>query len=227
MKNKNLSYRLKYIINFVKTPKSFIDVGCDHGFVGVSLSKSKKVKKLYLNDISEKCLDKAKKNMKDFGDASKCKFDIGFGLEHFDNLKIETCLIAGMGGEEIVKILKNKPKNLKIKNLCLQPATKMIYLKRWLGENNYKVVKDDFFFEDDVFYNIFKVREGKNKLDDIELVFGKQNLKKPSEVFKEFVNVNLQKKLNYAQKGASEKLLDEIKLFEQAKRRIKENERGN
>ena len=215
------------MINFVGTPKDIIDVGCDHGLVCAYLSQNKKVKRLFLNDISEKCLDKARGNVEKFGDMSKCRFDCNFGLLGFDNLKANTCLIAGMGGEEIVKILENKPKNLKIKNLCLQPATKMIYLKRWLRENNFKIVKDEFFLADGVFYNIFKVRQGKNRLDDVELIFGKENLNKPSKVFSYYINFNLQKKMDYAKGGASEKLIEEIKLFEQAKRRMKINECRN
>lgn len=227
MKNKKLSKRLKAILSFVGTPKSIIDVGCDHGLVCATLSKNKHVKKLYANDISEQCLEKARQNITEFGNLEKCSFDLGFGLNNFDNLKVHTCLIAGMGGEEIVKILESKPKNLKIKNICLQPATKMIYLKRWLGEHNFKIVKDEFFEDSKIYYNFFKVKEGKNKLDEAELIFGKNNLKKPSKVFLNYLNFNLQKKLDYAQKGASDMLLDEINLFKQAKRRLEKHERRN
>lgn len=227
MKNKKLSRRLSYIVSFVGEPKGIIDVGCDHGLVCASLSKNRKVKKLYLNDISEKCLEKARANVKEFGDMSKCSFNCAFGLSGFCKMKVDTCLIAGMGGEEIVKILENKPDDLKIKNLCLQPATKMIYLKRWLAENNFKIIKDEFFLSEHVFYNIFKVRSGRNRLDDVQLIFGKNNLKHPSEEFKEYITENLEKLSLYAKGGASERLLDEIKLFEQAERRIKINERRN
>lgn len=225
MMNKNLSYRLEYLTSFVGTPKSLIDVGCDHGLVCAKLSKNKKVKKLYLNDISEKCLEKAKQNIKMFGEPKKCEFNLGFGLSSFSELKVEECLIAGMGGEEIVKILNNKPKTLKIKKLSLQPATKMIYLKKWLSKNNFKIIKDEFFVDDGIYYNIFMVKQGKNKLDEISLIFGKNNLKYPSKTFKDFINFNLQKKLNYAMNGCSDRLAEEIKLFEQAKRRVEKNER--
>lgn len=227
MRNNKFSGRIEKLISFVGNPKSFIDVGCDHGFVSMALSNSKKTKIIYLNDISDKCLNKAKENIKKFGNEKKCIFDHGFGLDHFAGKKVETCLIAGMGGEEIVKILENKPKNLKITNLCLQPATKMIYLKRWLNQNNYKIVKDEFFEDKGVFYNIFKVKRGKQKVNELQLVFGEENLKNPSKIFVNYVNCNLQKKQSYAQNIASEKLLQEIKLLDEAKRRIDRNECRN
>lgn len=215
------------MIAFVGKPKRFADIGCDHGFVGASVSALKQVKKVYFNDISQKCLDKAVVSAKEFGNIKKCVFDKGFGLSGFNNLKIDTCLIAGMGGEEIVKILENKPKKLKIKNLCLQPATKMLYLKRWLRDHSYKIVKDEFFCDGEVFYNIFKAKKGRCKLDEVSLAFGKQNLDEPSQVFKNYIFTELSKKQSYVKDVTSLKLTEEINFLNQAKRRIEENERRN
>lgn len=227
MKNKKFSSRINKIIEFVGTPKTVIDVGCDHGFVGASLSRQSKVKKVYFNDISEKCLEKAKISAKEFGKIEKCEFDHGFGLSGFGGLKVETCIIAGMGGEEIVKILETKPKNLKIKNLCLQPATKMLNLKRWLNKNGFKIVRDEFFLDGGIYYNIFKAKKGRQNLDDVQLAFGEKNLKKPSKLFTQFVNETLEKKLGYLSENPSLNLTAEIENLKQAKRRIEKNERRN
>ena len=215
------SLRLVHMCKLVGMPKSFADVGCDHGFISINLAKCGKTKHIFAMDISEKCVNKAKENAKTHGVENKIDFMVSDGLEKLNISKLNTCLIAGMGGEEIIKIIKSKPQNLKVKNFILQPATKVIYLKQWLVKNGFKIQKDEIFEEKNKFYCFLKVKQGKQKLSELELNFGKENLKKPSQTFKKFLASQEQKIKKYFEQGGSSSMQKQLFLINEAKRRIK------
>lgn len=225
MKTKNStlklpSLRIAHMCKIVGRTKSFADVGCDHGFVSIYLAYFNKAKQIYACDISENCVDKARANAKKFGVYDKVNFVVSNGLESLNVNYLSTVLIAGMGGEEIVKIIQNKSAKLKIKNFILQPATKVLYLKQWLTENGFKIQKDEILEEKNKFYCFLKIKRGKSKLNKLELLFGKKNLKKPSLTFKKYLANFEEKTQKYFNQGHSKQLQEQLFLINEAKRRI-------
>ena len=175
--------RLEVIMSLVDTPY-IIDVGSDHGFVPKMLLEDGIIKHAFVNDISEKCLNKAMSNLSTR--KSDCTFLLGDGLSvlsQIDSLyyKDTSAIITGMGGEEIIKILSNKPAELSCYILGAQ--TSIFELKEYLAANNYNIVRDIIAFDGEKFYNILKVVHGQMVTDDMSLYFGEENIKNRSEVF--------------------------------------------
>ena len=56
-----MAERLKEIFSLLPECESFADVGCDHGYIAEAMLKSGKCKRAVMSDVSEKCLEKAKK----------------------------------------------------------------------------------------------------------------------------------------------------------------------
>ena len=56
-----LSKRLNAVASFVPKGAQAIDIGCDHGYLGIYLTKEHLVKSIILTDIKESALNQAKK----------------------------------------------------------------------------------------------------------------------------------------------------------------------
>lgn len=188
------------------------EVGADHGHITHTLFKQNKIKKAYLTDISQKCLDKAVKNFSSSPYQSQVKFLVGDGLNalkdeqtlqpHFltqleskfvpnDNMQI---IIAGMGGLEIIKILSSNQAD-KFTHFVLQPQRNVIELRKFLQDNNYKILSDLMVREGKIFYNVIKAQktDGIYTLTEDELLYGKTNLINPNKDFIEYVKFELTK----------------------------------
>ena len=135
------SNRINQIGLFV-SKRVVAEVGADHGFITKNLFETKKIDFAYLTDISEKCLQKSINNFKNT--PYNCKFLVGDGLEALKNEdfknspKPEEIIIAGMGGNEIIKILQNKEAN-KFNFFVLQPQKNVVELRKFLQERNFLI----------------------------------------------------------------------------------------
>ena len=98
-----LSKRLNAVASFVPKGAQAIDIGCDHGYLGIYLTKEGLVKSIILTDIKESALNQAKKNI------LKAKLDIKTiltnGLENVNTNDLDTIIISGMGTKTIIDIL--------------------------------------------------------------------------------------------------------------------------
>ena len=205
------SKRINAICNCVDKPV-VAEVGADHGHITHTLFKQNKIKKAYLTDISKKCLDKAVRNFSSSPYQTQVKFLVGDGLNalseeeilspHFltplqnkfvpnDNMQI---IIAGMGGLEIIKILSSNQSE-KFTHFVLQPQRNAVELRKFLQDNNYKILSDVMVKEGKIFYNVIKAQktDGKYTLTEEELLYGKTNLTQPNTDFVEYVKFELTK----------------------------------
>ena len=97
-------HRLDEITSHLSGEDLVADVGCDHGYISEKLLKSGGAKKVVMTDISAKCLLKAQTLLSAEISQGKATAVVCDGLKGVD-LPITAVVIAGMGGEEIIKIL--------------------------------------------------------------------------------------------------------------------------
>ncbi len=162
-----LSKRLKTIASLVPNGARVCDVGCDHGYLSIELIKSGKVTSVIATDIREKPLNKAKTNAEKLS-ASNIDFRLQNGLFGITTDDIDTAVIAGMGAEVIVDILKNSEGLVKSKELTLilQPTTSHEILREYLCTNGFCIKKEIPVFENEKLYSIMLV-----KFDDVIKTF--------------------------------------------------------
>lgn len=134
------------------------DIGTDHGFVAEKVSSFDSVKKVVATDISEKSLSKLDNLIKE-KKLEKIETRVGDGLEPIE--KVDVCVIAGMGGLEMSKIITKQNKNSIGERKCnvfvLQPTQNIVELRKWAIKNNYKILKDTTFEDFEQFYSILIV----------------------------------------------------------------------
>lgn len=106
---------------------------------------------------------------------------------------IEQIIIAGMGGQEIIKILDQND-NCLYNNFILQPQKNIIELRIYLQENNYEILKDELVQEGKMFYfiiNAKKVNKKPTPLSIFQLYFGSPTNK---ENLENYLNYELEKR---------------------------------
>ena len=177
--------RLDVLFSLVKSGNVFADVGCDHGLVAKMALDSNKFKSVIISDISSASLNKAVNLLKDYG--NKVKSYLCDGLDGYDGL-CDVVFIAGMGGEEICSIV-NKIKNLP-SQFVLSPQKNSEKVRKTLIERGYKIEKD-FTFYDKKYYDAISAVLGNDSYSELELIFGRDNVKDKGEHFVNKLNGEL------------------------------------
>ena len=166
-----LSKRLFKISKLVEG-RIVCDVGCDHGKLAQFLLRKNKVDFMYVSDISLPSLAKAIKLLDRYGYTNYRALCCD-GLSGYDGLRIDECIIAGMGGEEIIKIISNSP--IKINSFILSPQHNIVEVKNYMINKGYAILQDKIIKDGHKFYNIFKCKLGMecSEYSESELRFGK------------------------------------------------------
>lgn len=155
----DLSIRLKMIINQVDECSSIVDVGTDHGYVPIYLIKNHICERAVASDINNGPIEKAQINVNFEGLTDKISCRLGPGLKTVEKGEVEGVIIAGMGGNLTRDILlQDWEKVREYKFLILQPAQNPEVLREFLYNNEFEILNEDLCFEDNKFYELFKVK---------------------------------------------------------------------
>lgn len=154
----SLSHRLNSLANFYHQHSEVWDIGCDHGLLGLSFSQALSVKSIYLVDPSDLVVEQLHLKLKDSHIPNETLLNIikskGQNLKLTANSK---CIfIAGMGGEEIIEIIKNLiPQMSADDRLVLSPHRKVLELRLMLSESKLGLVGELAVEENNQFYQLF------------------------------------------------------------------------
>lgn len=165
-----MSKRLIKISELV-SGKIVADVGCDHGKLAQYLLDNKKVDFIYVSDISAESLKKAEVLLANYNNVKSICCD---GLSGYTE-NLDECVISGMGGEEIIKIISNSP--IIVNAFILSGQHSIPKLKKFLLDNNYDISYDIIIEDKSKFYNILKCvkKSVVDMPDEFNLYFGKDN----------------------------------------------------
>lgn len=161
--------RIELLSSFTKGFDTICDIGCDHGYVIIDALNKYDIKHAIAADINEGPLNQAKKNAK--GLENKIDFILSNGFEKI-NQDFDCAIIAGMGGILIKEILEKGLNKIKGKRLILQPNSDRALLRKFLNDNNFKIVDEKAISEQNKYYEIIVAEEEKEKLDEFDIEFG-------------------------------------------------------
>lgn len=204
--------RIEILCSYIDNCQSFADVGCDHGYCTQYALKSGKCKSAIIADVSAKCLAKAEKLLSEYIKSGVCRSVCCDGLSDIPE-RTEQVLIAGMGGEEIIKILSQ---GFIPRKFILQPMKNAPKLREFLLARGCKITADDIF-RNDKFYFVIKGERGggTSAYSQSQLFFGRDSLNNP--VLKEYAQAELEKRqrhlLSCTDGLARKKILEDINLL--------------
>lgn len=173
-----MNTRLEAIAALVEDGRGLIDVGTDHGWLPAFLAASGYTGRLFASDINARPLAAAKRTAADAGVSARIRFLLCDGLSLCPPDEIDAIVIAGMGGDLIVKILDEAEWCLDARyRLILQPMTKPEVLRYWLVYNGFHIDRETLVEDGEHLYQIISARfGGETRLSDAELFTGKRGL---------------------------------------------------
>ncbi|MGN0818187.1 MAG: tRNA (adenine(22)-N(1))-methyltransferase [Candidatus Coproplasma sp.] len=205
--------RISYICSQLDKCRVFADVGCDHGYCAQYMLKSGLCERAIISDVSAKSLSKAERALSRYaaeGRVISVCCDGLYGGEVADEV-----LIAGMGGEEIVKILRQ---GYLPENFVFQPMKNAELVRAYLLENGCLLTEDNIFRSGKYYYFLIKGKREDSESPNVqygkaELAFGRDSLKNP--VLKEYLSEEIAKLQGYLTRSVSEESRVElIKRYE-------------
>ena len=231
MSELKLSKRLEAIAKLVPLNGGVADVGTDHGYIPVWLSQNGHSGNIYATDINEGPIDHAKQTAREYDLEDRIHFFLCDGLEALNGNDVSTVITAGMGGENIADILQRaswtKDNNCL---LILQPMSKSSYLRSWLYNNGYKVLKEQLV-DDGTLYEVITACTGEDTpYSPAELLIGHNELISSDPSYRSRINLLIERAkktesgLSSSSKAEDTERLHEIKIlltsFEELQRNV-------
>lgn len=180
-----LSPRLNAVANFIEDSSKVIDIGCDHGLLSIYLANKYSNIKIIASDVNENALNCAINNIKKTNLENRIDVRLGKGLDVVDPNEIDTVVIAGMGTNTIVGILKyDRDKLINVKNIVIQSNTDLYFLRKNITSIGYYIEDEVLILDKNIIYTVIKFSKGKKKYNYKELYLGPILMKKKDSLFK-------------------------------------------
>lgn len=150
-----ISARLQRCADFVRPGKRVADVGTDHGYLSIALLQNNRVPFVTAADINVGPLDSARRNAVKFGVQDRMQFICTDGLQEIQPEDAQDIVIAGMGGELILRII-TQASWLKTpeKHLVLQPMTAASQLRCGLYALGFSIEKEETLLDEKRVYSV-------------------------------------------------------------------------
>lgn len=164
-----LSERLETIASMVDRGARLADIGTDHAFVPAALLERGLIRYAYACDIGRGPLERAEEHLKEFGLLDRAETRLSDGLEKLLPGEADTVLIAGLGGDLMIRILSRAPEireedgtTLKetVRQWVLSPHTAWRDVRAYLRANGYRITDERMVCEEGKYYVVISAVNG-------------------------------------------------------------------
>lgn len=226
-----MNKRLLLIAENIDKGTGVVDVGTDHGYLPVYLAEKSYEGNIIASDINADPLNKAICHAREAGFEDKIEFMLCDGLRKCQPEKVDTIVIAGMGGDMIVKILDESEWCMSSEyKLILQPMSKAEVVRYWLAYNEFAFEKELIVDENNTLYQIIIARfGGKTGHNDAELFSGKYDLAEDKSLYlRHFENLKKRFERAVSEMSSGESIPEyRKKLFEEMLSQMEEMEKSH
>lgn len=174
-----LSERMKSIASMVTPGSRLADVGCDHGYLPISLYLEGKIPGAVAMDVNPGPLRRAAEHIAQYGLERYIETRLSDGLRELTPGEADTVIIAGMGGRLIVRILEEGRQVCAcLRELVLGPQSEVYGVRAWLEEHGFRIACEDMVLEDGKFYPVIRAvpeeleTAGQRKMTEVERLYG-------------------------------------------------------
>lgn len=155
-----LSKRMKAVAAMVNVNGVLADVGTDHGYVPIALVEKKRIQKAIAMDINAGPLARAQANITANHMDDYIETRLSDGVSALRAKEADSIMIAGMGGELMIKILKEgETICAQARELVLQPQSDIRKVRKYLRLHQYKFLDEDMVLEDGKYYPMMRVEK--------------------------------------------------------------------
>lgn len=156
-----LNERLQAIADMITQDARIADIGTDHAYLPIYLVEQGKVTWAVAGEVNRGPYNAAKAAIERAGREDKIDLRLGDGLAVVRPGEVDTVVIAGMGGNTIIDILKDRPEVVEsVSQLILQPMVAAASVRRWLKENGWYISDESLVLEEGRLYEIISAIKG-------------------------------------------------------------------
>ena len=151
-----LSPRLLAICQYIKG-ESLADIGTDHGHIPIYLLQKGRMQRAFALDLRPGPLERARENVIRYGLEKRITLGLSNGLRALTPGAVQTILIAGMGGDLIVRILEEGRRHFPhTRFFVLSPHTRWEKCRKYLWENGFVIEEEGMVKDEGKFYPIIR-----------------------------------------------------------------------
>ncbi|MBT9168136.1 MAG: tRNA (adenine(22)-N(1))-methyltransferase [Syntrophomonadaceae bacterium] len=191
-----LTPRLQAMAELIPPGSIVADIGTDHAYLPVYLVLNKISRRVVAVDLNQAPLQQAKETVAAFNCLQEVDLRLGNGLHAIKEAdKIDTVVIAGLGGKSIAAILRDGRHALKgVQQLILQPMSEEGDLRLFLARNGFALVHETLAQEGRRFYEIILAKAGQEQETDLfRLSFGPRLLEQKPPLLSVFLEEKIRK----------------------------------
>ncbi len=184
-----LSKRLEMLAGMVSEGNRLVDVGTDHGLVPIFLVKQGKIPSAIAADVKYGPLSRARKHIAAYGLTDYIEARLSDGLKNIRSGEGDTLLLAGMGGNLMIRILAGGTEALfSFRELVLQPQSVIVLVRKALSAMGFRVVEEAMVFEEGKYYPMMRLVPGEDCYErEIEFYYGRLLLKEQNPVLERYL----------------------------------------
>lgn len=211
-----LSVRLHMIAECVEKGMTVADIGTDHGYVPIYLTKKKISPKVIAMDVNKEPLQKAQENALQYHQSDKITTRLSNGLDALEPGEVDCVIIAGMGGKLIESILlNNKEKIPTYKKWILSPHKDLESVRGTLEQLNLEITHEDMILEEGHYYTVIVATYNPDLDQKLEDSGMDQETKELHYKYGKYLIESKNKVLQYEIIEELEKYIDLIKQLDQ------------
>lgn len=195
-----LSDRLETILSVMEKGETLLDVGCDHGYLGIEAVRRGIVKKAICSDVRKGPLERAKAHILEAGLADKIELRLVSGMNGFGRGEADLVVIAGMGGMLMGQILETAwadPENgiHELHQMILEPQSDLPFFRELIRRSPMKI-RDEILVQDRrKWYFIFDVcqKDSVTAQEEEDSFFSFSLLRRKDCLYRQYLEKVLQK----------------------------------
>ncbi len=153
-----LPKRLEKIVSMVPPCGVAADIGCDHAYVAIALRESGRAEHVLACDVRPGPLQQAEKNIVRAGLSDSIETRLGDGLQPVKAGEADTVIIAGMGGELMLRILNGRYRDFQ--RFILSPQSDIAKVRETLLQEGLHIEEEAMLAEDGKYYVVLSCVQG-------------------------------------------------------------------
>ncbi len=161
-----LSGRLQMVAELLPPGQRIVDIGTDHAYLPISAILNGRCGEAVAADVRSGPLHKAAVNIKRFALSDKISLKQTNGLAGIEQRPGDVVVIAGLGGLEMIDIIKNATVIWPL--LVLQPQKSAPQLRRFLLESGYQITAEKLCLDNGRLYLALLAQYNTNSVDEVQ-----------------------------------------------------------
>ena len=225
-----ISARLRAVSSFVPKGSKIADIGTDHGYVPIYLVQNGLAEHAVAMDLREGPLERARAHVAALaaGQRERIELRLSDGMEKLRAGEAGTVIIAGMGGDLVVRILLGRRDLWDcVDRFILSPQSELDQVRLFLEKEGFAIAREMMILDEGKYYTIMEAVRGQMKPQTkAERLFGRDLIQKKDATLRDYLKKErlrvegickyLSGEETPAKARAKESLQKELRLIEEA-----------